>query len=285
VASVRPTIQRIGGLTFYATRDAFDADNPGLLFEDFEDVHVTIVSCWSFSPVDENTDDECYDPGTLVAPLGLAAKGPFQHVEDALIALSAGYFGQPSTVAGANLETDTTEVWFDPGVNAVGMDVYAFFGNPGITVDVYDTDGALLGSTTVPGDTLGVFLGVRSDEALIGAVRLDADEDYTMVDDVAYGATSVGVESPPESIPFELSVYPNPTTGSGTAALTLSRPMHAVLSVHDALGREVAVLLDGELTAGRHEVRFDGASLPPGSYLLKQEAEGHGRTRRVARSR
>ena len=116
-----------GGLTFYGTRAAFDADHPGLFVEDFEDVEIANgVSCWSHSPVDANTDNDCYDPGTLVAPLGLAARGPFQHVEDALIALGAGYFGQPSAVAGANLELDTTEVRFDPGVAAVGMEVFAF---------------------------------------------------------------------------------------------------------------------------------------------------------------
>ena len=278
----RPAVHRGGVLTFYATRAEFDAVAPGLFVEDFEDVNVPGISCWCTSPVDSNTDNECYDPGTLAAPLGLAAFGPTQHEFDALIAHGPGYFGQPSIVAGANLEVDTTVAWFDPGVYAAGMDVYAYFGNPGITVDVYDTAGTLLGSTTVPGDTTGTFFGVISDGAPIGDIRLDADDDYTMLDNVAVSTAPVGTgssEGPPP--PFGFAVHPNPLQGTGTVTLTLARPQHVLLSVHDGLGREVAILVDRRLEAGSHEVPFDGSPLPSGSYLVRLEAGGAVETRRV----
>jgi hypothetical protein len=273
-ALVQPAAAQRGGLTFYDSRAVFNAAHPGLFVEDFEDVHVPNgISCWCTSPVDANTDNECYDPGTLVAPFGLAAVGPTQFEFDALIALGPGYFGQPSIVAGANLEVDTTVAWFDPGVDAVGMEVYAYFGNPGITVDVFDTAGVLLGSTTIPGDTTGTFFGVHSDGALIGAVHLDADDDYTMLDDVAYSTTPVGVAPPPdEAARLGLEVRPNPLRGAGTVTPTLDRPQHAVLAVHDGLGRRVALLHDGSLGAGAHRFALDGRRLPAGTYVVRLTA-------------
>lgn len=40
------------------------------------------------------------------------------------------------------------------------------------------------------------------------------------------------------------------------------------LCVHDFLGRRVATIHDGELTAGAHTFRFDGSALPRGVYTL-----------------
>ncbi len=53
------------------------------------------------------------------------------------------------------------------------------------------------------------------------------------------------------------------------------------LAVYDALGREVARLVDGERPAGRYEVVLDGAGLPSGLYLVRLTAEGFAQTRRV----
>lgn len=273
-----------GGLTYYATRADFDADHPDFFVEDFEDVNVSNgISCWCTSPVDWNTDNDCYDPQTLRFPLGLAAVGPTQFEFDALIALGPGYFGQPSIVVGANLEVDTTVVRFGSGVEAVGMEVYAYFGNPGIMVDIYDYSGALLGSTTVPGDTTGTFFGVRSDGALIGAVHLDADEDYTLLDDIAYPLQATpGVEPPAEAAPLlDFTVHPNPLHGTGTVTLTLARPQPVVLSVHDGLGRRVALVYAGELNAGFHAFRLDGSRLPSGTYLVRLAVGDEIHTRQV----
>jgi len=47
------------------------------------------------------------------------------------------------------------------------------------------------------------------------------------------------------------------------------------------LGREVAVILDRPMAAGRHEVYFDGSSLPSGTYLIRIEAGRSMLTRQV----
>ena len=52
-------------------------------------------------------------------------------------------------------------------------------------------------------------------------------------------------------------------------ALVLDGAASVRLSVYDALGREVAVVLDGPLGAGTHRAVFDGAALPAGVYVAR----------------
>jgi hypothetical protein len=57
----------------------------------------------------------------------------------------------------------------------------------------------------------------------------------------------------------------------------------ARLVVYDAAGREVALLLDGDVLAGRHEVHWS-APAKPGVYFARLDAPGgQHRIARVAR--
>ena len=60
--------------------------------------------------------------------------------------------------------------------------------------------------------------------------------------------------------------HPNPFNPTTTIPFTLYRDIHVRLAVHDQLGREIAVLVDGQLPAGRHERAFDATDLPGGVY-------------------
>lgn len=53
------------------------------------------------------------------------------------------------------------------------------------------------------------------------------------------------------------------------------------LKVHDALGREVATLVDEELAAGMHEVTFDASGLASGVYVYRLEVGGKAQTRKM----
>jgi hypothetical protein len=66
--------------------------------------------------------------------------------------------------------------------------------------------------------------------------------------------------------------HPNPSTSRASVAFTLSIPSRVRVAVYDVLGREVAMLVEGERAAGRHEVVFDSAELPAGPYLVRLEA-------------
>ncbi len=69
-----------------------------------------------------------------------------------------------------------------------------------------------------------------------------------------------------------LSAYPNPFRTRSSLRFTLGKASPVWLAIYDVLGREVAVLTDGVLDAGPHEVTFDGSDLPSGVYLWRLEA-------------
>ncbi|HLA63633.1 MAG TPA: T9SS type A sorting domain-containing protein, partial [Rhodothermales bacterium] len=59
---------------------------------------------------------------------------------------------------------------------------------------------------------------------------------------------------------------PNPAGGPTHIAFTLPDATTARLTVYDVTGREVAVLVDGEMASGHHEVVLDTDALPAGVY-------------------
>jgi glucose/arabinose dehydrogenase len=76
-------------------------------------------------------------------------------------------------------------------------------------------------------------------------------------------------------------VHPNPFSGRAVVGYELAAGSAVRVAVYDVLGREVAVLVDGERPAGRHEVVLDGSSLPAGAYLVRLEAGGRVETARL----
>ncbi|MBI5647110.1 MAG: hypothetical protein HY962_09250 [Ignavibacteriae bacterium] len=66
-------------------------------------------------------------------------------------------------------------------------------------------------------------------------------------------------------------IHPNPfaaTVGTNIRfTLDGTAPRHVILSLHDALGRHVATLLDQDLMPGEHHVPFKPVSIAPGFYL------------------
>ncbi len=68
------------------------------------------------------------------------------------------------------------------------------------------------------------------------------------------------------------SNYPNPFNPSTKISFTIAQPEHVSLRVYDALGREVAKLVDTGLGAGAHTVTFDGRNLASGIYVYRIQA-------------
>jgi hypothetical protein len=63
--------------------------------------------------------------------------------------------------------------------------------------------------------------------------------------------------------------YPNPFNPSTTITFGLTESSRAKLSVYNLIGQEVAILVDGFLPAGYHEVNFKGDNLPSGVYVYR----------------
>ncbi|MGB3541759.1 M4 family metallopeptidase [Rubrivirga sp.] len=73
---------------------------------------------------------------------------------------------------------------------------------------------------------------------------------------------------------FDLEVAPNPIGAQARVSFSVLKAASVRVAVYDALGREVAVLEDGMISAGEHDVRLDAAALPAGVYVVRLEAGG-----------
>ena len=78
-----------------------------------------------------------------------------------------------------------------------------------------------------------------------------------------------------------LRAYPNPARSAATVSADLARAGAVRLAVVDALGREVAVLVEGHRPAGPLRAAWPTAGLAPGAYVLVLDADGARRSARV----
>jgi len=89
---------------------------------------------------------------------------------------------------------------------------------------------------------------------------------------------------PGETLPDVLALHPpapNPTRSASSMQIDLPTPARVRLAVYDALGREVAVVLDDERPAGRHTVELAAHALAAGVYLVRLVAEGEVQAQRL----
>ena len=86
------------------------------------------------------------------------------------------------------------------------------------------------------------------------------------------GSGTASAEAAPSAVELT-AIAPNPSSGSARVSFALPEAGAVRLSVVDVRGREVAVLVDGPLAAGRHEARL-GGTLAAGVYLVRLEAAG-----------
>jgi hypothetical protein len=102
------------------------------------------------------------------------------------------------------------------------------------------------------------------------------------------GGEPEGAEAVPSALGTEtadalalLPPAPNPFRGATTLRFTLAVPGAVRLTVYDALGRAVAVLVDETREAGPHTAAFDASALPSGAYLVRLEVGGRALTQRL----
>jgi len=81
------------------------------------------------------------------------------------------------------------------------------------------------------------------------------------------------------------AAYPSPSRDVVNFVYSLPADGRVVLSVYDLSGRRVAMLVNDELTAGRHEVSWNCGEIPSGVYLYRLEASAGSLTQRLVVSR
>ena len=93
-----------------------------------------------------------------------------------------------------------------------------------------------------------------------------------------------GVQGPDLTRPRETKLsqnYPNPFNPVTRIEFDISNPGWVTLLVFDILGREVAVLVNEDLAAGRYERPFDASRLSSGVYLCRLTSGSIVQTRKL----
>ena len=78
-------------------------------------------------------------------------------------------------------------------------------------------------------------------------------------------------------LPEEYSLkgnYPNPFNPTTTISFSLPETAEVGLAVYDLLGRQVALLVNQQMDAGNHEIRFGASNLPSGTYFYRLTTPG-----------
>jgi hypothetical protein len=75
--------------------------------------------------------------------------------------------------------------------------------------------------------------------------------------------------------------YPSPFNPSTSIRYGLPTRSHVTLTVFNALGQQVTQMVNGEVDAGYHEVRFNANGLPSGVYFYRLNAGSYVETRKM----
>jgi aminopeptidase N len=108
---------------------------------------------------------------------------------------------------------------------------------------------------------------------------LEADPNHKILRAVVTEILSADAETP--ALPREFNVtavYPNPFNPSATVRFDLPKSASCKFSVFDLLGREVESRDLGPLSAGHHEVQWNGAMAPSGIYWFRLQIGADART-------
>ncbi len=89
-----------------------------------------------------------------------------------------------------------------------------------------------------------------------------------------------GAAAPPLTYTLDQN-YPNPFNPSTTIGFSLASAGAVTLKIYDILGREVAVLVNGVLTAGAHRIQWNAAGMPSGMYVYALTAGSYTNVKRM----
>ena len=115
------------------------------------------------------------------------------------------------------------------------------------------------------------------DQSVVNGITYEyqiADVDINGVEirhDIIVSATPEAVNT----IPTEYALYqnyPNPFNPITTIGFDIKETGNVTLKVFDLLGREVATLVNGEMTAGSHTITWDASGMSSGIYVYRIEA-------------
>ena len=116
--------------------------------------------------------------------------------------------------------------------------------------------------------TLGMCLVVLSFCASSAWAQSTEKDEYERLARVKTTTNIDGVSEQPSQVAL-LSSYPNPFNPEAMIRFDVREAQQVRLMVFDLFGREIALLVNGRVEVGRHEVRFQAGDLPSGTYFIR----------------
>jgi hypothetical protein len=163
------------------------------------------------------------------------------------------------------------------------VNCYGFFLQKSSDGQIWESVGDLIQGhgTTVDRHQYSVVLPSPPGGCWVRLMQVDLDGTKCSSDPLRLEAASF-VLSDVRPWTYELAQnYPNPFNPSTTIKYGLPRRSHVTLTILNALGQELARLVDGEQSAGWHELRFDGAFFASGIYFCRLHAGSFAQTRKL----
>jgi beta-glucosidase len=122
-----------------------------------------------------------------------------------------------------------------------------------------------------------ISVGANGSRVMILGTQRATPYGYSLYEVEVHGGAPTDVVASGTSLPATFALdecYPNPFNGSSVVGYQLPVASNVRIIVYDLLGREIAILTDGLVPAGRHTVRFDASAVSSGAYLVRMEAAG-----------
>ncbi len=117
--------------------------------------------------------------------------------------------------------------------------------------------------------------------------RLRAVDAAYVGSEIAIGEFNIGVVSagePNNEIPSEYSIeqnYPNPFNPTTTIRYSIPENGFVILKIYNAIGKEMAVLVNETKEAGNYNLQFDASLLPSGVYFYQLKASSFVETKKM----
>lgn len=67
--------------------------------------------------------------------------------------------------------------------------------------------------------------------------------------------------------------FPNPFNPSTIISFNLPKKNHVTLKIYNTIGNEIATLIDGDIQAGTHEIKWDAKTISAGVYFYRIETD------------
>ncbi len=147
----------------------------------------------------------------------------------------------------------------------------------GAYLRIYPDDGLTIAmlSNRVMSDSLGNRDGLTSDLA-----SLIFDHPLIEKQQALISGRRDEIKDAPDHFKL-MQNYPNPFNPTTTVPFSVPEDMDARLAVYNLLGQEVAVLVDGRVTAGYHAAEFDATRLSSGVYIYRLSTGGRSVNRKM----